>query len=88
MEFLQLYRVETVPFGMQRAGDCAVRVTDLATGEIAVFGLEAPNEIRHHTYTATGRSFRTEEFASATQRRHSIIEVGYSLTSKDEVVLR
>lgn len=88
LEFLQRYRVERVPFGMERAGDCAVRVTDLATGEVAVLGLEVPNEIKYHTHTATGRSFWTEEFASATHRRQRIIEVGSAQVSKDDVVPR
>jgi hypothetical protein len=88
LEFLQRYRVERVPFGMQLAGDCAVRVIDPATSEVAVIGLEVPNEIKYHTYIATGRSFWTEEFASATHRRRRVIEVGYAQALKDEVVPR
>lgn len=88
LKFLQRYRVERVPFGMQRAGDCAVRVIDLGTSEIAVLGLDVPNEIKYHTHLATGRSFWTEDFASATHRRHRVIEVGYAEPSRDEVVPR
>ena len=88
LNFLHRYRVERVPFGIQRAGDCAVRVIDLESGAVAVLGLEVPNEIKYHTYTAMGRSFWTEEFLNATHRRNRIIEVGNTQVSKDEVVPR
>ncbi len=84
-EFLQKYRVELVPFGMHRNGDCAIRVIDRATNQLAVLGLDVPNEIKYHSYIATARSFWTEEFENATHRLHRIIEIGYQSAPKDEV---
>lgn len=57
LAFLERYRVEPFDFGMQRHGDCAVRVIDPTTGQLAALGLEIPNEIKYHTYMATARSF-------------------------------
>jgi len=86
LDFLARYRIENVPFGMRRHGDCAVRVVDLATGQLAKLGLEIPNEIKYHTYVATARSFWLENFTSDTERRDRAIEVGYPHPSKDEVL--
>lgn len=89
LAFLERYRVEYINFGMRRNGDCAVRVIDPATQEIAVLGLDLPNEIKYHTYTdKTDRSVWNEEFASATHRRRRQFEVGSDQASKDEVVPR
>jgi hypothetical protein len=88
LAFLERYRVEQFDFGMHRNGDCAVRVIDPTTGQLAVLGLEIPNEIKYHTYVATARSFWTESFLSDTQRRNRILEVGNAAPLKDEVFLR
>ncbi|MCY0852536.1 hypothetical protein [Cupriavidus sp. D39] len=88
LRFLTRYVVKHVPFGMERNGDCAVRVIDPTTGELATLGLELPNEIKHHTYVATARSFWNENFANDTQRRSRTVEVGFDQPSKDEVVPR
>jgi hypothetical protein len=85
LSFLSRFRVEHPASGMQRNGDCAVRVIDLSTGDLATLGLEIPNEIKYHTYIATARSFWTESFTSATQRRRRVWEIGYSQPSTDEV---
>lgn len=88
LSFLKGYRVEHPPFGMRRNGDCAVRVIDPNTGELAILGLEIPNEIQYHTYVATARSFWNEHFTSETQRRHRTTEIGCSSPSRDELVSR
>jgi hypothetical protein len=85
LAFLERYKVERFDFGMHRNGDCAVRVIDPTSGQLAVLGLEIPNEIKYHTYVATARSFWPESFLSETQRRNRILEVGYVEPSKDEV---
>jgi hypothetical protein len=77
LEFLQFNRVEYMPFGMQREGDCAVRVIDLATNDLAVLGLEVPNVVKYHNNVPFGRSFWTEEFLSPTHRRHRVMEIGH-----------
>ncbi|WP_186117748.1 hypothetical protein [Burkholderia gladioli] len=87
IEFLSRYTVQHMPFGMHRNGDCAVRVIDPATGNLAILGLNIPNRITYHTFAAE-RSFWNEEYASATHRRHLTIEVGFTSPSRDEVVLR
>ncbi len=87
LSFLSRFRVEHPASGMQRNGDCAVRVIDPSTGEVATLGLEIPNEIKYHTYIATARSFWTESFTSATQRRRRVWEIGYSQPSTDEVLI-
>jgi hypothetical protein len=66
LAFLERYRVEPFEFGMQRHGDCAVRVVDPTTGRLAALGLEIPSEIKYHTHVATGRSFWQERFLSDT----------------------
>lgn len=76
LEFLEQFRIEYVAFGMQRAGDCAVRVIEPSNGKVADLGLDVPNEIKYHTYVATARSFWIEEFSSSTYRRHRMTEVG------------
>jgi hypothetical protein len=73
---------------MQRHGDCAVRVLDSMTGDLAALGLEILNEIKYHTYVATGRSFWQERFLSETQRRDRTLEIGNPLPLKDEVCPR
>jgi len=88
LAFIERYRVEPFDFGMHRHGDCAVRVIDPMTGQLAVLGIEIPNEIKYHTYVATARSFWTESFLSDTQRRNRIWEVGHAAPSKDEVCSR
>lgn len=88
LAFLERYRVEIIDFGMRRHGDCAIRVIDPETQEVAVLGLELPNTVKYHTYVATSRSFWNEEFASATHRRIRTIEVGDAQASKDEVAPR
>lgn len=82
--FLAQYRVEQVGFGLQRNGDCSVRVVDPSTGDDATLGLDIPNYITYHTHTATSRSFWNEHFLSNTKRRHRTYEVGYANASKDE----
>lgn len=84
LQFLQLNRVEYIPFGMQRAGDCAVRVIDLATNDLAVLGMEIPNVVKYHNNVAIGRSFWTEEFLSPTHRRHRLTEIGHTQASEDK----
>lgn len=88
LPFLEAYKVVHVAFGMHRNGDCALRVIDPSTGELAILGLDVPNEIQYHTYVATNRSFWNERFTSDTQRRHRTTELGCASPSKDEVVLR
>ena len=88
LAFLGRYRVESFEFGMHRHGDCAVRVVDPATGQLATLGLEIPNEIKYHTYMATARSFWQECFLSDTQLRSRTLEVGYAQLLKDEVLSR
>lgn len=88
LEFIRTYHVEPFNYGMRRDGDCAVRVIDPATREMAVLGLEIPNEIKYHNNVAMGRSFWNENFTSATHRRHRQIESGYAQAFKDEVVPR
>lgn len=88
LAFLERYRVERFDFGMHRNGDCAVRVIDPATGQLAVLGLELPNEIKYHTYAATAQSFWSESFLSKTERRNRILEVGHAGLSRDEVSQR
>ncbi|GAA5013100.1 hypothetical protein GCM10025794_01350 [Massilia kyonggiensis] len=88
LAFLERYKVEQFDFGMHKYGDCAVRVIDPETGQLAALGLEIPNEINYHTYVATARSFWTESFLSDTQRRNRIWEVGCAAPSKDEVISR
>jgi len=83
--FVERNSIEHFDFGMHRNGDCAVRVIDPATGQLAVLGLEIPNEIKYHTSVATARSFWSESFLGETQRRNRILEVGYTDPSKDEV---
>lgn len=85
LAFLDRYRVEPFDFGMQRHGDCAVRVVDPTTGHLATLGLEIPNEIKYHTYIGTAQSFWQERFFSDTQQRYRTFEVGYAQPSKDEV---
>lgn len=88
LAFVDRYRIESFSFGMQRHGDCAVRVVDPATGHLATLGLSVPSEIKYHTYVATARSFWQECFLSDTQRRERTFEVGYAQPSKDEVSTR
>lgn len=87
LKFLGQYQVECVGFGYQRAGDCAVRVVDPKTGNLAILGLEIPNHITYHTHAAE-RSFWNEHFLSETQRRHRTFEVGYPKASKDQLANR
>lgn len=87
LQFLDRYTIEHRPFGVRRNGDCAVCVLDPATGNLADLGLEIPNEITYHTFAAE-RSFWNERYASATHRRHRVLEVGRDLPSKDEVFPR
>ena len=84
LEFLRANRIDYMPFGMQREGDCAVRVIDRATNDLAVFGLEVPNVVKYHNNTAFGRSFWTEEFLSPTHQRRSVTEIGYPQASEDK----
>lgn len=84
--FSEQYKVEPFPFGMHRRGDCAVRVVDTTTGQLATLGLEIPSEIKYHTDVATARSFWHECFLSDKQRRNRILEEGIATPSKDEVV--
>ncbi|WP_186170297.1 hypothetical protein [Burkholderia gladioli] len=87
LDFLNRYTIQHQPFGVRRNGDCAVCVIDPATGDLAVLGLDIPNQITYHTFAAE-RSFWNERYASAMHRRHRTIEVGYDSPSKDEVVPR
>lgn len=83
LAFLVRYEVRHVPFGHVSHGDCAVRVIERATGEVARLGLDIPIEIKYHTYVATARSFWNESFVSDTHVRERTIEVGYSEPSRD-----
>lgn len=85
LDFLAHHRIEYVPFGIQRNGDCSVRVINTTTGAIAILGLDVPNEIKYHSHIATGRSFWTEDFLSASHKRHKVSEVGFSKASDDVV---
>jgi hypothetical protein len=86
LEFLQRHHVEYVAFGMQRNGDCAIRVMDSSTGQPALLGLKVPNKIKYHSYVAAARSFWTEDFSDGTHRRHRIIEVGNATPLEDSVI--
>lgn len=88
LAFLERYKVEPFDSGMHRHGDCAVRVVDPTTGQLAVLGLEIPSEIKYHTYVATARSFWQECFLSDRQLRHRTLEEGNAQPSKDEVFPR
>lgn len=85
LEFLQVNRVDYMPFGMQRDGDCAVRVVDRATNDLAVLGIEVPNVVKYCNNVAFGRSFWTEEFLSPTHRRHRVMEIGYPQALEDKI---
>lgn len=87
-QFLESYRVQHVPFGMVRNGDCAVQVVSRATGEVVALGLEIPHQIRYHTNVATVRSFWTEEFMDANHKRIRIIEVGSAIPLKDDLAAK
>ena len=88
LAFIERYKVEPFNFGLHRHGDCAVRVVDPTTGQLAALGLEIPNEIKYHTYVATARNFWQECFLSDTQRRHRTLEEGFPQPSRDEVLPR
>ena len=88
LEFLERYKVGPFDFGMHRHGDCAVRVVDPTTGQLASLGLGIPSEIKYHTDIATARSFWHECFLSDTQRRQRTLEDGNAQPSTDEVLPR
>lgn len=88
LAFLERYTVEHFDVGMRRNGDCAVRVIDPVTQEVAALGLDIPSLITYRTHVATARSFWNEEFRSETHRRQRTFEVGFVQASNDTVVPR
>lgn len=79
--FLERHHVERIPFGMARNGDCAIRVVDRASGILAALGPDIPCVIKYHVNIHPDRQFWTEEFATSTEVRSRVTEVGGKVLS-------
>ena len=82
--FIARYRIESIPHGLAKNGDCAIQVIDPATGQLAVLGLNVPCVIKFHDIVEPSRQFWNEFFLSADEQRSRTIEVGLGV-AKDDV---
>lgn len=82
--FMARYRIESIPHGLAKNGDCAIQVIDLATGQLATLGLNMPSVIKYHNIVEPSRQFWNETFLSPTEQRSRTIEVGRGV-AKDDV---